>query len=296
MTSPTSCRICGGTNLDPPVTMREMMFGTREPFDYFRCQSCDTMQIMHIPDDIGRFYPDNYYSFTPTRPTLRDKLRVLIKGHNKPDWAKNLSTNVSVIDIGCGGGEMLYSMHGWGFRKLTGYDPYTRNEIDDGRIRIVRTMPSERYDLVTMHHSIEHVPDPIATLEQAKAAMMPNGTIIVRIPVRQGAPWRDYGTNWVHADPPRHLYLWTADGFVEMARKSGLVLIATGFDTTLFTFAGSESYVKGSPLYDSDGNWQLPQDREQDARAEALNANRDADSAWFKFAFAPDHPTSSARS
>jgi SAM-dependent methyltransferase len=266
--------------------MREMMFGTGEAFEYFRCQRCDTMQIAQLPDDIGRFYPDNYYSFTPRSRTIRERIRALVKGHQKPDWAATLPVRSSVLDIGCGGGEALYAMHDWGFRRLYGYDPYIPHDVIDGRIRVTRAEPEGQFDVVMMHHALEHMPDPVATLALVKSKMAPDGIFIVRIPVRQGAPWREYGLNWVHADPPRHLYLWTVEGFVEMAQDAGLALIDKGFDTTLFTFLGSESYVRGEPLYDKAGHWSVVEDpAQQDVwseRASALNASGDADSAWFK--------------
>ncbi|HZU46166.1 MAG TPA: methyltransferase, partial [Mycobacterium sp.] len=29
------------------MTVREMMFGTREPFEYYSCTACDTLQIVN---------------------------------------------------------------------------------------------------------------------------------------------------------------------------------------------------------------------------------------------------------
>ncbi|STZ74078.1 putative methyltransferase [Mycolicibacterium fortuitum] len=41
-----------------------MMFGTREPFEYFCCTACDTLQIHNVleGDELMRHYPSNYYS------------------------------------------------------------------------------------------------------------------------------------------------------------------------------------------------------------------------------------------
>ncbi|MBI2776448.1 MAG: hypothetical protein HYX57_04155 [Chloroflexi bacterium] len=47
------CRIC----LEPEplvIELREMLFGTREPFEYLHCRSCGAIQIRAIPDDLGR--------------------------------------------------------------------------------------------------------------------------------------------------------------------------------------------------------------------------------------------------
>ena len=57
------CRICDARAAAPIYRLREMFFGTREEFDYFKCPSCGCVQIVEIPEDIGRHYPSDYYSF-----------------------------------------------------------------------------------------------------------------------------------------------------------------------------------------------------------------------------------------
>ena len=58
----SKCRICNGP-LGPALTVREMMYGTRDEFDYHQCHDCACLQISKIPEDIGKYYPENYYSF-----------------------------------------------------------------------------------------------------------------------------------------------------------------------------------------------------------------------------------------
>ena len=54
------CRICGNKEGNAPFEAREMMFGTRERFTYFECNSCGCLQIAEIPDDLARFYAADY--------------------------------------------------------------------------------------------------------------------------------------------------------------------------------------------------------------------------------------------
>ncbi len=54
------CRIC--FEPDPQVVeLREMLFGTRERFDYLHCRACGALQIRDVPGDLGRHYPPEYY-------------------------------------------------------------------------------------------------------------------------------------------------------------------------------------------------------------------------------------------
>ena len=58
-----ACRICGNSSSNRPHTAREMMFGTRIPYDYVECGECGTLKIVEAPDP-SQQYPADYYSFS----------------------------------------------------------------------------------------------------------------------------------------------------------------------------------------------------------------------------------------
>lgn len=273
----STCKLCNSTNTDAPIVLREMMFGTRKEFEYFRCANCDTLQISQIPDDLSQYYPDNYYSFSPKRPSLKQRLRRMINGVDMPPWAKGIDPKSSVLDVGCGSGAFLHDMKQWGFRDLAGYNPFC-SPTNKGGIRITNIRPvGETFDVVMMHHALEHVPDPAASLRDASEWLSPGGKLIIRIPVRQGWAWREYGTNWAHLDPPRHLYHWTVNGFCDFAAKQGFTVTDQGFDGTHFSLAYSPLFAADIPMNSPDvvipdGLWK---------RADELNQAGDGDAAWF---------------
>ena len=43
------------------------MYGLPETFKYFQCGQCGCLQIARAPDDLVRYYGDQYYSFS-SRP------------------------------------------------------------------------------------------------------------------------------------------------------------------------------------------------------------------------------------
>ena len=57
-----SCRICVNLRDNRIHLAREMMFGTRETFEYFECSACGTIQIAEVPE-LSRYYPENYLAF-----------------------------------------------------------------------------------------------------------------------------------------------------------------------------------------------------------------------------------------
>jgi hypothetical protein len=55
-----TCRICNTTDIHPIFVGREMMFGTREEFEYFKCNTCGCLQLTDIPKNLGKYYPSDY--------------------------------------------------------------------------------------------------------------------------------------------------------------------------------------------------------------------------------------------
>jgi SAM-dependent methyltransferase len=279
------CRLCGSAECDKPIQIKEMMFGTRELFDYVRCQTCDTLQIVEIPTDMGRYYPSDYYSFTPPLPTFRQKLTRFFKPTPRPQWLDGVDTASTVLDVGSGGGLLLHQMHQWGFRALTGFDPFL-NECRDlpSGIRLTNKEPQGQFDLVMMHHALEHVPDPADSLAAVRRFVQPGGRIVIRIPVRQGHAWRTYGKDWAHLDPPRHLTLWTAKGFIRFAAENGLQTSDWGFDGTLFSLVYSDLFARDIAMKGPGSEAPpLTSDRraELNALSAKLNESGDGDCAWF---------------
>ncbi len=57
------CRICENSKGLETCQVREMMFGLKESFTYFKCPTCGCLQIAEIPDDMSGYYPPEYYSY-----------------------------------------------------------------------------------------------------------------------------------------------------------------------------------------------------------------------------------------
>jgi hypothetical protein len=57
------CRICGNDTGNVVHHCSEKMYGLGDEFDYFQCQNCACLQIEEIPPDLGKYYPDDYYSY-----------------------------------------------------------------------------------------------------------------------------------------------------------------------------------------------------------------------------------------
>jgi SAM-dependent methyltransferase len=158
-----------------------------------------------------------------------------------------------ILDVGCGNGGLLRRMQRHGFRHLAGVDPYAPKEADEPGFRIRRTELESvegTYDLIMLHHVLEHLVDPQQSLEEARARLSRHGRILVRIPVAGSQSHRLYGPDWFNLDPPRHLLVPSRYGMEVLAQRSGLQVAGMEFDGVATGFLMSEHYRRGTPYAD----------------------------------------------
>lgn len=270
------CRICGHTGDNRTFEVPEMMFGFRDIFSYFQCARCLCLQIAEFPSDLSKYYPDNYYSYEVnfSRDILRKlvtrlKVRYVLEGRGflgKILYAmfpredvyalRSLIRNkdISVLDVGCGAGDLLYALREFGMKNLAGVDPFNRADLTyENGLTVEKKQIHDvvgKWDLVMFQHSFEHMPDPGKTLETVSRLLTPEGCCVIRIPVVPSYAWEHYGVNWVQLDAPRHLFLHSVQSMTLLAERAGLHVDDVVYDSTAFQFLGSEQYVRGIPLRD----------------------------------------------
>lgn len=304
----TNCRICGGT-LTPKYKFREMMFGMRDEFNYGECSNCGSIQILEVPADIEKYYPDYYVSFTQEVPALK-RLRLLKRivhaqrikrKYNQPfcdntlELVKpiNLMPDARILDIGCGKGALICSLFNLGFEKVTGIDKFIAQPIDYGYgVKVLKKdlseLKSNSYDLLIMHHVLEHVDDQVGQLNECYRLLKKGGKLLICIPIL-GTAWDIYKRDWVQLDAPRHFVLHTVKSMDILAGETGFKIGHTVFDSNAFQFWGSELYRKDIPLTLPDTHEWYPVQRgftteqlaEYTEKADALNKERKGDAARF---------------
>jgi len=271
------CRVCGHASAAPHYIILEMMYGTREPFDYFQCVACGCLQIARIPGDLSRHYRDGYYSYrspvddrgalkrwvalTRNRGALFGRGFVgplLERLSPRPDLRAlkplGLGLDSRVLDVGCGAGHLLRAMADCGMRRLHGIDPYIAEDIENPDGFVIRKAAlletDGPWDVVMFHHSFEHLPDPHEALAHVATLLAGGGWCLLRVPTVSSWAWEHYGTDWVQLDAPRHLHLFSHESIRLLAESHGFVVEDIVCDSTSLQFWGSEQYRQGIALRD----------------------------------------------
>ncbi len=276
-TTPPVCRICGGAAADS-FDAKEMMFGTREVFNYFTCADCGCVQITDIPDDLGPYYPDNYYSYGINKKRVRPWKKLVRNARSryaierKGIWGPlfswrdkadpllimygDLGVKLSdrVLDIGGGGGGHVWLMRQAGFSNALAVDPFLAEDmIVNGETLAVKAdvfTYQGTADFITFHHSYEHMTDPLGVLARTRDLLADDGRVLIRVPTVSSEAWDEYGTDWVSMDPPRHLFLFSHDSLNRAAMHCGFKVEKLWCDSNAFQFWGSEQYRRDMPLED----------------------------------------------
>lgn len=313
------CRICGSTGPHECFVVREMMFGTRERFEYYFCGTCETLQIRNPleGDELQRHYPEDYYSYNArrlwplrwligqrdrkklhaggglvgallTRRVLDGILRVHLGGDVVGILAHlQLKPDARILDVGCGGGALLDRLAMVGFTNLSGVDPFISADGRSPRgVPLTKGDLSEvrgEFDLVMFNHSLEHVPDPIAALKAAAERLAPDGICLARTPTTSSEAWTTYRADWVQIDAPRHFVVPSRQAMELAAERAGLRVEHMFDDSNLGQFAGSEAYRRGVAVTDPkiSGLFSPKQLWEWGKRADRLNQLGRGDQVGF---------------
>lgn len=282
------CPACEHTGASRSLQIPEQMFGMPEVFTYLECDHCGSLFIETVPESMDRYYDASaYYSFDedPVAVMGRAGVRQVVKAVGRavffgPRRAVAMAASAvpsrefrtlvamlssvrlaglphglksSVLDVGAGSGSLVFALDLVGLSAVTGIDPFAeadRRVGSHGQLfrRDLSEMEGGAWDLVMLHHSLEHVPSPRVTLRESRDRLAPGGRILVRTPTISSAAYERYGTSWCGCDAPRHMTLFTRRAMDLMCADLGLRVESVLDDSNEAQFWASEQIEQGVPL------------------------------------------------
>jgi 2-polyprenyl-3-methyl-5-hydroxy-6-metoxy-1,4-benzoquinol methylase len=146
----------------------------------------------------------------------------------------------TLLDVGCGNGEFIKRMQSFGW-KVSGVDPDPA-AVQWGKqqgLEVFQGMVSDvpagaNYDVITLSHVLEHVPDPVELLRECRRRLRPlTGTVILTTPNINSLGHRWFREYWRGLEVPRHLRIFSRDALIACIARSGLRLQTIRTETRL---------------------------------------------------------------
>jgi 2-polyprenyl-3-methyl-5-hydroxy-6-metoxy-1,4-benzoquinol methylase len=135
-----------------------------------------------------------------------------------------------LLDVGCGAGDFLIRAKACGWDAV-GIEPDSSAaaQAQESGCKVYAGSIGQwadelgRFDVVTLGHVIEHVPEPRGTLETCHRLLKPRGLIWLETPNIESYGHARFGPSWVHLDPPRHLALFSSSSLKRALASAGFV-------------------------------------------------------------------------
>ena len=178
---------------------------------------------------------------------------------------------VRVLDVGSGFGQAL------GYHVARGCEVWGV-ESDENALRVAERhgfnvrigvfnaddFPAAHFDVVTMDQVIEHMRDPVATMEGIRTVLKPGGVAVLSTPNAAGWGARVFGRRWINWHTPYHLHFFSRGSMGIAAKRAGLESRSLGTITPsawlhyqLIHLATRRAPQQASPFWSGKGGYTL---------------------------------------
>lgn len=231
------CPCCDGTAGIAWRSGHDRLTGLPGVYTFVACTTCGLRRLHPLPDASSVLYPAAYEFFRLHEEPLQSPLRRLARWHSmlrRRQLVCHLSGRQrgALLDVGCATGAFLALMqtHGW---QVQGVEPSPAAatiarqrglQIHNSGLEEAVLTPNQ-FDVITLWDVLEHIPDPLATLQAARQALKPGGVVLLRVPSPAGLDARLFGTYWTGLDFPRHCWLFTWPQVRTLCQRAGFATV-----------------------------------------------------------------------
>ena len=263
------CLVCGSAEKRFLFVGRDRMHALPGAFRVVRCAKCGCIMLDPQPSmsALAKYYPTKYHAYARYDPDARQArfavfLYKLFFGNGNPLLRfallpfKHLLRGTRIIpggrilDVGCGNGAFLHKMQQAGMDAHgVEFSPEGCKEAQRLGLTVkcgtleAQHYPSAYFDVVTLNHVFEHVPDPLRTLRELKRILKHDGRIIIAVPNSRSLAWWVFGRYWAQLDVPRHVSIHSPHTMRLAAQKTGLKVKGIRHVSFPFQFQASFAYV-----------------------------------------------------
>lgn len=257
------CPVCEGKSLDAFMTVDDH-FLSLEKFELVKCANCSFVFTNPRPKaaELQKYYEsEDYFSHSKKKKGLITFLYDMVKKHSlskKYSLISNYKSGGNILDIGCATGEFLnfFTQKGW---ETMGIEPAENPRnfaienygLDVKPEESLDALKSKSFDVITMWHVLEHVPDLNERIQQIRKLLKPDGLLLVALPNYLSWDAKHYKSFWAGYDVPRHLYHFAQPTVSKLMSKHHfkvIEIVPLKFDAFYVSLL-SEKYQSGKMNY-----------------------------------------------
>ena len=229
-----------------------------ETFDLYYDETLDMLITHPQPslENLGKYYEsEDYISHTDNKRSLFEKLYHFIKNialKNKLNLINSLQPQKGrILDIGAGTGDFLSVAKNNGWQTI-GVEPSEKaKEIAKNKgvsfVAATSELENHSFDVISMWHVLEHVPDLDKQIKELKRLLKPTGTLIIAVPNFKSFDAQHYGKFWAAYDVPIHFWHFSKTAIKKLFEKETMQLekiLPMKFDSFYVSLL-SEKYKSG---------------------------------------------------
>lgn len=209
---------------------------SQESFDLLLDEELQLLKTHPQPsqENLPRYYEsEDYISHTDGKRSLFEKVYHIIKRKAIRDKVALITKcqpqKGTLLDIGAGTGDFLAEakIHNW---TITGIEPNDKAKtiaLSKGVsfAKSLEVLENQSFDVITMWHVLEHVPDLEIQIQHLKRLLKPTGTIIIAVPNYKSFDAKQYGKFWAAYDVPRHLWHFSKTAIEKLFAREDIQLV-----------------------------------------------------------------------
>ena len=233
---------------------------SKESYELLMNPRYEMLVTSPVPSDLENYYKSEaYISHSNTSKSFLDKVYQRVRKYTlKRKVSLINSFEVSgkkILDIGCGTGDFLATAKNDGW-EVHGVEPSKEARILSASKNIdaledVSQLKEDNFDVITLWHVLEHVPNVLAYIETLKTKLKPDGMLLIAVPNYNSFDAGHYKEHWAAYDVPRHLWHFSQKSIQKLFSEVGLIVekvIPMKFDSYYVSML-SEKYKYGKNRY-----------------------------------------------
>jgi ubiquinone/menaquinone biosynthesis C-methylase UbiE len=206
-----------------------------EEFDLVWARDGKSLKTVPAPLDLNPYYETpEYISHTDRSSSLSEKLyqgaKQLNLSHKRRLVESYAVQKGALLDIGAGTGDFVRNMRGHGWRTFgIEPNPAARRRASEKGIELhtgLADVDGQRFDVVTLWHVLEHLPDPEESIREFTRVLNAGGWLVLALPNFKSFDARHYKAHWAAYDVPRHLWHYSREAIAPLFEPFGYRLVS----------------------------------------------------------------------